>query len=111
MSLADYENKIFLILQEMDRLHQEVVKENRYYVDTYLRHYAIAGIELVLRSTKTAKEYNQICPELISLTEDHTTAEEERLRKNLENICYDMDSAGTVTLITGPGRIERVRDR
>ncbi len=109
MSLADYENKIFLILQEMDRLHQEVLKENRHYVDTYFLHYSFSGIELVLRSTKTAVEYNQVCPELVSLTQNHTGAEEERLRKNLENISYNMDSASTVTLITGPGRIERVR--
>lgn len=109
MSLADYENKIFLILQEMDRLHKEALKENRYYIDTYLRHYALTGIEHTLRSCKTSKEYNSICPELVSLTEAYTTGEEERLRRNLENIGYDMDSAATVTLITGPGRIERVR--
>ncbi|KAF9447894.1 hypothetical protein P691DRAFT_705890 [Macrolepiota fuliginosa MF-IS2] len=107
MNLADYENKMFLILQEMDKLHQNVLKENRYYVDTYLRHYAITGIELVLRSVKTSKEYPQVCHELVSLTEAYAGGEEERLRKNLENIGYDMDSAATVTLITGPGRIER----
>lgn len=107
-SLADYKNKIFLILQEMNELHhQKVLKENRYHVDNYLRHYAIAGVELVLRSTKATNEYN-LCPELDALTEAHASAEEERLRKNLENIHYDMDSASTVTLITGPGRIERV---
>lgn len=78
MSLADYENKIFLVLQQMDKLHQNVLKENRYYVDTYLRHYSITGIELILRSVKTAKDYGQVCHELVSLTESYTSAEEER---------------------------------
>ncbi|KXN81068.1 hypothetical protein AN958_06141, partial [Leucoagaricus sp. SymC.cos] len=107
MSLADYENKIFLILREMDSLHHRVLKENRYHVDSYLRNYSICGIELLLRSTKTSKDYTQICHELSSLTEAYARTEEERLRLNLENIGYDMDSAATVTLITGPGRIER----
>lgn len=108
MSLADYKNKILLILQEMAQLREEVLMENRYHVDTYLYYYAIAGVELVMRATKTTKEYTT-CFELVSLTNAHTSVEEERLRKNLENIRYDMDSGGTVTLVTGPGRIERVR--
>lgn len=108
MSLAHYKNKIFLILQEMDRLHREVLKENRFYVDAYFLHYAITGIELVMRATNTAEEYD-VSAELVSLTKAHTNTEEERLRKNLENIRYDMDSAGTVNLITGPGKIEHVR--
>lgn len=110
MSLADYKNKIFLILQEMNRLHTEVLRENRYYVDIYLGHHALAGVEHILRSCKTSEEYSSIRPELVTLTEAYTNGEEERLKKNLENIGYDMDSATTVTFITGPGRIERVRD-
>ncbi|KAF9443206.1 hypothetical protein P691DRAFT_779013 [Macrolepiota fuliginosa MF-IS2] len=107
MNLADYENKIFLILQEMNELYQNVLKENRYCIDNYFLYYAMTGIELVLRSVKTSKEYPRVCHELVSLTKAYAGGEEERLRKNLENIGYDMDSAATVMLITGPGRIER----
>ncbi|KXN91180.1 hypothetical protein AN958_02747 [Leucoagaricus sp. SymC.cos] len=107
ISLADYKNKIFLVLKEMDRLHHQVLKENRYHVDSYLCNDSICGIELLLRSTKTSKDYTQIPHELSSLTEFYTRKEEDKLRLNLENIRYDMDSAATVTLITGPGRIER----
>jgi hypothetical protein len=108
MTLADYKNRIFLILKEMDNIHHDVLPENRYCVDTYLRHYSVTGIELVLRSVKTSTDYSQIHHELTSLTDAYTNAEEERLRLNLENMGYDMDSATTVHLITGPGRIERV---
>ena len=37
-------------------------------------------------------------------------AEEARLKKNLEAVRYDIDAADTLLLITGPGRIERVRE-
>lgn len=109
MSLADYKNKILLILREMVDLNREILKENKYFVDLYFHRDAFDVVEQVLRSCKTLEEYTSICPELVSLTENYTRGEEERLRKNLEDIGYDMDSPTTVTLITGPGRIERVR--
>lgn len=40
--------------------------------------------------------------------EPWVTSEEERIKKNLEEIRYDIDSLDTVSLITGPGRIEMV---
>ncbi|KAF9441858.1 hypothetical protein P691DRAFT_682710, partial [Macrolepiota fuliginosa MF-IS2] len=109
MSLANYKNKIFLILQEMIRLREKVLPANTYYVDTYIGHHTLSGVEFVLRPTQTASvySYGRVCSDLISLTEAYTGAEEERLRKSLEKIGYEVDSTATVTLITGRGRIER----
>ena len=40
--------------------------------------------------------------------EPWVSSEEERLKKDLEEIHYNLDDPATVTLITGPGRIEMV---
>lgn len=104
----EYKTKITFILQEMGRLFLKVPKENWTCVDTYLRHRGITDIQLILRSTRVVQEGGQASNELASLTEDYVSAEEEQLRKNLEKIGYDMDSAATVKLVTGPGRIEHV---
>lgn len=41
----------------------------------------------------------------------HVDAEEQRLRQGLEELRYDIDAEDTLRLITGPGRIEKVRMR
>ncbi|KAF5346696.1 hypothetical protein D9756_010366 [Leucocoprinus leucothites] len=105
-SLADYKNRIILILQEMDRLHHDILADNKRLTDLYLLD-SILAIHLVLKSTNVGRGHDFITPELISITREYTTVEEERLRLNLESIGYDLDTPGTVTLITGPGRIER----
>ncbi len=38
----------------------------------------------------------------------YVDAEEQRLREGLENFKFDIDAMDTLTLITGPGRIEKV---
>ncbi|KAF5348141.1 hypothetical protein D9756_010783 [Leucocoprinus leucothites] len=106
-SLADYKNRIILILQEMDRLHHDILADNTCLTDLYLSDSTILGTHLVLKSTDVGQEYDLVAPELLSITREYTTAEEERLKQNLESIGYDLDTPGTVTLITGPGRIER----
>lgn len=40
--------------------------------------------------------------------QSYIDAEEERLRVGLETVRYDIDAIDTLTLITGPGRIEKV---
>lgn len=40
---------------------------------------------------------------------DYLDSEEARLRKNLETVHYDIDEMDTLALITGPGRIGKVR--
>jgi hypothetical protein len=46
--------------------------------------------------------------ELAARFQSHTTAEEERLQQNLEDIKYGIDSHEVVRLISGHGRIETV---
>ncbi|KAF9445936.1 hypothetical protein P691DRAFT_777225 [Macrolepiota fuliginosa MF-IS2] len=104
-SLAEYKNKIFLVLQEMSRLRRIALPANLYFVEIYIGHYTLVGVESILRPTRT--DYSPTCPELAALTHTYMDAEEQRLQTSLEEIGYDLDSPATVTLITGPGRIER----
>lgn len=39
----------------------------------------------------------------------YTEAEELRLKRNLEAVKYDIDALDTLSLVTGPGSIEKVR--
>lgn len=40
--------------------------------------------------------------------QSYIDSEENRLRRNLEAVKYDIDAADTLVLVTGPGRIEKV---
>ncbi|KAJ3573153.1 hypothetical protein NP233_g2617 [Leucocoprinus birnbaumii] len=106
-SVADYKNRIILILRQMDRLYHNVLPENRRFVDMYLSDSAILDTHLILKSTKTEREHEAIAPELLTITREYTIAEEERIKLNLQNMDYDLDNTTTVTLVTGPGRIGR----
>ncbi|KAG6860012.1 hypothetical protein C0995_000575 [Termitomyces sp. Mi166 len=46
--------------------------------------------------------------ELETLRDQFDAEEEERIREHLEKIAYTIDSPATMSLVTGPGRIERI---
>ncbi|KAG6901188.1 hypothetical protein C0995_015586 [Termitomyces sp. Mi166 len=46
--------------------------------------------------------------ELERLRDQFGAEEEERIREHLEKIAYTIDSPATMSLVTGPGRIERI---
>lgn len=41
--------------------------------------------------------------------EVYLVAEEQRLQQNLEGVHYNIDALETIPVITGPGKIEKVR--
>ncbi|KAG6886435.1 hypothetical protein C0995_007851 [Termitomyces sp. Mi166 len=65
------------------------------------------NVELLLRSTKTLSQEIMIPQELERLRDQFGAEEEERIRERLEKIAYTIDSPATMSLVTGPGRIER----
>ncbi|KAG6907675.1 hypothetical protein DXG01_007825 [Tephrocybe rancida] len=97
---------IYRLLRKMYKLRDKIRPDNLVIVDTYLDDVALYRLELLLRSTIIKAEVT-ISPELARLRDDFSIAEEERLRSNLERLSYCLDSPGTVSLVTGPGRIER----
>lgn len=107
MSLAEYKHKIIAILQEMTQWFPNALKENWHGMDIYLEE-TITTIGPILQSAKMVKGPGQACHQLVSLAAAYVDAEERRIQCNLEKIGYDVDNAATVTLVTGPGRIEHV---
>ena len=87
----------------MIRLVDEVLPENRKRVIEYI-WYAWADATTFTRSIK----WEESTDELRAKFQTHVDAEEERLRKNFEDVKYDIDSYDSVPLISGHGRIETV---
>jgi hypothetical protein len=86
-----------------------VLPANRRPVLEYLCHYSFTRIELLLRSTSRPEPNISEDHALHKLMDVYTSSEESRLEQNLEAFGYEIDTAATVGLVTGPGRIERVR--
>lgn len=77
---------------------------NRIAVDNYFR-------EVWNPVAQTCMSFRSFYPNdstLVTKFQSYMDAEEERIRKNLEEIKYDIDALDTLALITGPGRIEKV---
>ena len=87
----------------MIRLSDEVLPENRTVVNQYIDFVWPQAITFV-RSFKWEKGTEDLGTKFQS----HTTAEEERLQQNLEDVKYGIDSYELVRLISGHGRIETV---
>lgn len=88
----------------LDDLHPD----NRGILDEYINTWPFLHLDALLRSTRPILDDEQVHPELSNLTDKYTTSEETRLENNMKAVAYHLDTAATVTLVTGPGRIERV---
>jgi len=108
-SISVYKNKIYALVQTMFQTLEHVLPSNRRAVDEYLFHPSFWRIELLLRSTRSVSSKILSDSDLARITELYTSAEEERLDNSLQDVAYELDTTATVSLITGEGRIERVR--
>lgn len=103
MTCTNYCEKIEEIFSAMIRLSDEVLPENRKQVNEYIG-YIWMEVNIFTRSFKWEKGTEDLRTKFRS----HVDAEEARLRKNLEDIKYDIDSYDVVRLVSGNGRIETV---
>ncbi|KAF9447895.1 hypothetical protein P691DRAFT_705894 [Macrolepiota fuliginosa MF-IS2] len=106
-SVSSYKNQIYLLIQQMHRDMGDVKPDNKLLVDWYLDSDYFRTIEQLLRSTETVDENERLDPELAKLIDSYVMEEERRLEQNLKGVEYNIDSPATVSLITGPGRVER----
>ena len=102
MTCTSYCEKIEEIFDAMIRLSDEVLPENRRGVNEYI-WYTWMEATIFTRSIK----WEEGTDEFRARFQSHVDAEEERLRKNLEDIKYNIDSYDSVRLISH-GRIEAV---
>ena len=104
---ATYVGKIRNIVGHMHAMRASVLPENRHWVDYYL------GKVWQLGHTFAASlRFPQSLPDwLEGKFQEYVTFEEERIRRNLSDIHYDIDALDTVYIVAGPGRIEKARSQ
>lgn len=107
--MNQYKEKIYMLLSTMYNIYPRVLPGNRDALITYLQHETIYQVDKLLLSTRDVSRNPFGSRKLWNLTEAFTDSEEKRIQKNLEAINFDIDAISTVSLITGAGRIERVR--
>lgn len=100
MTCTAYCTKIEEIFDAMIHLASRVLPENRRLTNIYITavwHFIMVFVQSIEREEDT---------ELKPRFESHVTAEETRLRQNLEEMKYVIDDSDTLRVIAGEGRIE-----
>lgn len=91
----------------MYNLLDDILPVNRGLVDMYLGSYAFSRVELLLKSVNAYSGAGE--KELQEKIQPYITREEARLKDTLDIVDWNIDSMDTLSLITGPGRFEKVR--
>jgi len=104
MTCTSYCKKIEETFDAMTRLSEEILPENRRVVNEYIG-YAWMEVGIFTRSI----QWEEGTDELRARFKSHVDAEEERLRKNFEDLKYDVTASESIYLVSGSRRIEAVR--
>jgi hypothetical protein len=103
MTLQTYQGKLQELVGKMFALLPSIRKENRTSANEYLN-------EIYMHTATLYNSVNRcyINAGLQGRFQSHVEIEEDRLRRNLEAIDYDIDGLDTLELIGGKGGIEKV---
>jgi hypothetical protein len=104
-SIIDYAWKIEDLFAKMEGVRATVLPLNREAVDTYFLNAWRAVHPLIAAVSSQYSDLDD--PEKFKL---YLKSEETRLERKLQTFNYVIDGIDTVTLITGKGRIEKVKD-
>lgn len=86
----------------MFNMRSHILSHNRYWTEYYLDLVWPVAAELILALRRRE------LPDLEHKFLPYFLKEEERLKRNLQDIRYDIDALDTVHVVAGPGRIETV---
>ena len=95
--------KIYRIVRDMFALKPWIHPENRPMVDKYLDEMwlplmlSVMGLQPLPLNEKMQRRFKE-----------YVDAEEQRLKRNLETVRYRIDDLTTLSIVTGPGQIEKV---
>jgi hypothetical protein len=103
-SIVDYAQKIETLFAKMEGVRTSLLPPNRAAFDDYFQSVWIFVHTLTAAVSSLSVGLDD--PEKFKL---YLEAEERRLGKNLQAVDYVIDGIDTLTLITGGGRIEKVR--
>ncbi|PIL29997.1 hypothetical protein GSI_07908 [Ganoderma sinense ZZ0214-1] len=102
MAMTHYVVQIDQLLNKMFSVKSLVLPANRRFIERYLDAIWSPITELTLGFRRA--EWSEVMREKF---ERYVVEEEDRMREKLETIRYDIDGADMLTLVTGPGRIEK----
>ena len=103
MAMTHYVIQIDKLLEKMFAIKPLVLPANRRFLERYLDSIWSPVTELTMGFRRASWS-----AELRERFESYVLVEEERMREQLEDIRYDIDAADTLSLVIGPGRIEKV---
>lgn len=103
MTATYYRNKIVDLLGKMFAVQSLIHPANAQAVENYLAT-VYKSVCTLTSSFVCANESDALEARFQSYVDE----EEKRLREGLETVRYDIDAIDTLTLVTGPGRIEKV---
>jgi hypothetical protein len=106
-SIIDYAHKIEDLYAKMEGVRSLVLPPNRQAVDRY--HIYIWEVIHSLTAAVLPRSSQSSGPDDAKKFESYLEAEEARLGNNLRAVDYVIDGIDTLSLITGAGRIEKVR--
>ena len=90
----------------MGQIALHVLPCNRARVHKYISNPRLAVVDYLIRPLlQRDPETNS---EILQRFMDYVTSEEDRLHENLDRFQWKVDASNTLSLITGPGRLERV---
>lgn len=89
-----------------DVVKADVLPANRQLVDNYLGSIAFKKVDYLLRSLQQNGRHDD---ELLERCRPYVEAQLKGMKANLDAVAYELDATNTLLLVTGPGRIEKVR--
>lgn len=95
-------------MQSLHAVAANVLSVNRKLTDLYMDDWYYFRIEGILRPIRPLPQDMSRDPPLAELAISIATAQENRLKKNLEGLSYVLRSPADVALVIGSGRIETV---
>jgi hypothetical protein len=102
---SKYRDEILQTFARMHAMRDKLLPENRNYADYYLRNTWHTASVLAKSLQPPAVAISDQARERF---EEYVKYEEDRMRKSLAGIKYDIDALETVYGVLGPGRIEKV---
>ena len=92
------------MLSQMLAMRSHLLPENRDGANVYLTKVWQSIVELTLAFTSEDSTDDLFLPKFMP----YAHLEEERIRRNLATVKYDIDAPDTVYIVAGRGRIEKV---
>jgi hypothetical protein len=106
-SIIDYSRKIQDLFAKMEGVRSVVLPPNREAIDRYFA--SVWAVVHTLTAPMLSESSESSRPDDIKKFDSYLEAEEARLGNNLRAVDYIIDGIDTVPLISGIGRIEKVR--